>query len=84
MDSFTLREKDCRSTISDVLWIIHLFGRGSGDDNLNGVVKRRRKSLQRGTGDWKFLLVRLVVTETPKITGIQTVTPLNEVLSIEI
>jgi hypothetical protein len=50
----------------------------------NGVVRRRRKSLQQGTGDWKFMLVRLVVTETSKITGIQTVTPLNEVLLIEI
>ena len=33
MDSFTAREKDCRSTISDVLWIIHLCRRGSRDDN---------------------------------------------------
>ena len=51
---------------------------------LNVVALRRRNSLEQGTGDWKFLLVRLVVTETPKITGNQTVTPLNEVLSIEI
>ncbi len=51
---------------------------------LNGVALRRRKSLEQGIGDWKFLLVRSVVTETPKITGNQTVTPLNEVLSIEI
>jgi hypothetical protein len=84
MDSFTAREKDCRSTISDVLWIIHLCRRGSRVTILNGVSLRRRKSLERGTGDWKFLLVRSVVTETPKITGNQTVTPLNKVLSIEI
>jgi hypothetical protein len=32
-DSFTSRERDCCSTISDVLWIIHLFRRGSRDDN---------------------------------------------------
>ena len=50
----------------------------------DGVVRRRGKSLERGIGDWKFLLVRLMVTESPKISGNQTVTSLNEVLSIEI
>ena len=33
MDYFTVREKDCRSMISDVLWIMHLCRRGSRDDN---------------------------------------------------
>ena len=33
MDSFTAREKDCRNTISDILWIIHLCRQGSRDDN---------------------------------------------------
>jgi hypothetical protein len=50
----------------------------------DGVARRRGKSLERGIGDWKFLLVRLVVTESPKISGNKTVTSLNEVLLIEI
>ncbi len=32
MDSFTVRETICRSTTSDVLWIIYLCRRGIGDD----------------------------------------------------
>ena len=43
MDSFTSREKDCRSTISDVLWIIHLFRRGSRDDNFERGGKEKEK-----------------------------------------
>ena len=50
----------------------------------DGVVQRGGKSLERGIGDWKFLLVRSAVTESPKITRHQTVTPLNKVLLIEI
>ena len=48
------------------------------------VVRRRGKLFERGIGDWKFLLVRLIVRESPKILGNQTVTSLNEVLLIEI
>jgi hypothetical protein len=84
MDSFTSRETICRSTTSDVLWIIHLCRRGNRDDNFDRVVRKRGKSLEHGIGDWKFLLVRLMVTESPKILRNQTVTSLNEVLSIEI
>ena len=50
----------------------------------DGVARRRGKSFERGIGDWKFLLVRSVVTESPKITGNQIVTPLNKVISIDI
>ncbi len=46
---------------------------------MNGVARRMRKSLERGTGEWKFLLARSVVTESLKITQNWTVTPLNEV-----
>ncbi len=49
-----------------------------------GVARRRGKSMERGIEDWKFLLVRLVVTESPKTSGNQTVTSLNKALSIEI
>ena len=43
MDSFTSREKDCRGTISDVLWTIHLFRRGSRDDNFERGGKEKAK-----------------------------------------
>ncbi len=45
MDSFTSREKDCRSTISNVLWIIILFRRGSRDDNFERGGKEKEKIL---------------------------------------
>ena len=43
MDSFTSRANDCYSTISNVLWIIHLFGRGSRDDNFERGGKEKEK-----------------------------------------
>ena len=37
------RRKDCRSTISNVLWIIHLCRQGSRDDNFErgGTMKEK-------------------------------------------
>jgi hypothetical protein len=43
MDTFTSREKDCCSTISDILWIIHIFRRGSRDDNFEWGDKKKEK-----------------------------------------
>ena len=40
---FHIERKDCHSTISDVLWIIHLFRRGSGDDNFEQGGKEKEK-----------------------------------------
>ncbi len=76
MDSSTAREKDCPSMISEVLWIIHLCRRGSRDDNFERGGTEKEKII--GARYWGLK------TETPKITRNQTVTPLNEVLSIEI
>ena len=43
---FTSRERDCRSTISNVLWIIHLFRRGSSDDNFERGSKENVKIIK--------------------------------------
>jgi hypothetical protein len=43
MDSFISREKDCRSMISNVLWIIHLFRRGSRDETFEGGGREKEK-----------------------------------------
>jgi hypothetical protein len=83
-DSFTATERSCHSRTSELLWMDFFCRRGTTDGHFGR--GDNEKGLIIGARYWglEFLLVRSVVTESPKITGNQTVTPLNEVLLIEI